>query len=64
MFNLFFYNDVTKLGLLRLYHINNRIFGSGEIVYPRTISPEPKINERPRKKLNFSTLKECFYKNI
>ena len=23
-----------------------------------------KINERPRKKLNFSTPKECFYKNI
>ncbi|MGO5246829.1 IS30 family transposase, partial [Prevotella sp. LCP21S3_D2] len=23
-----------------------------------------KINERPRKNLNFSTPKECFYKNI
>ena len=23
-----------------------------------------KINDRPRKKLNFSTPKECFYKNI
>jgi IS30 family transposase len=23
-----------------------------------------KINERPRKKLNFSTPKECFYKDI
>ena len=31
MFNLFFYNDVTKQGLLRLYHIRNNHINNNEI---------------------------------